>query len=201
MDFINQIHNVHRTAVLILYFICSALNGIFYISKSNKHYKIEEETYAKMIDQMKEKFHADVDWENVDDFQTKSLREIYKVAHTYCLLAQKKWCILTNINTILNRKRMNPRNWPNIWHPILCLRMRATMNQCLRRYLICKIETILFVYWLCCNLTFFSICFILVLIIKLRHQQYVKTFLPRNMLHHCYHPFLKTLSKSKSLGK
>lgn len=155
MDFINQIHNVHRTAVLILYFICSALNGIFYISKSNKHYKIEEETYAKMIDQMKEKFHADVDWENVDDFQTKSLREIYKVAHTYCLLAQKKWCILTNINTILNRKQMNPRNWPNIWHPILCLRMRATMNQCLRRYLICKIETILFVYWLCCNLTFF----------------------------------------------
>jgi hypothetical protein len=31
------------------------------MSKNNDHYKIKEETYAKMINEMKEKFQADID--------------------------------------------------------------------------------------------------------------------------------------------
>jgi hypothetical protein len=60
----------------------SALNGIFFISKKNNKYGINEEVYEQMINELEAKFAPSFDEAQVDYFQTEHLRKVYKVL--YC---------------------------------------------------------------------------------------------------------------------
>ncbi|RCH78167.1 hypothetical protein CU098_001268, partial [Rhizopus stolonifer] len=58
-----------------------ALNSIFFISsKHNKYTGIEESTYKSMIQELEEKYDVgeEVDLDELDEFQVKELRKMYK---------------------------------------------------------------------------------------------------------------------------
>lgn len=63
---------------------CRALNGIFFISSAhNKYTGIGESTYKAMIQELEEKYSVEkeVDFDELEQFQVKDLRKIYKVTH------------------------------------------------------------------------------------------------------------------------